>query len=86
MNDERQMSVEPWQKLLLDHLANGYSIIQGFDGEESAYGLEQTRYWAELETSRENGRSSGDVSGPAGESYESHIDAIQDLAKQLGQR
>jgi len=86
MSDDPRSTIEPWQRVLFDHLANGYSIIQGFDDEDSASAQEQTRYWAELETCRENGRSSGDVSGPAGESYESHIDAIQDLAKQLGQR
>jgi len=77
----RQM--EPWQRLLLDQLLAGYSIIQGFDDEESASGQETTRYWAELETCRANGRSSGEVSGPSGESYESHAAAMRDLAKQL---
>ncbi len=83
MSEDPRTTIEPWQHVLLDHLLNGNSIIQGFDDEESAAGQEQTRYWAELETSRENGRSSGDVSGPSGESYESHADALRDLAKQL---
>jgi len=75
--------IEPWQIAILDQLLAGYSIIQGFDDEESDSGREQTRYWSELETCRENGRSSGDVSGPSGESYESHADALRALAKQL---
>lgn len=86
MSDDPRSTVEPWQRVLLDHLANGYSIVQGFDDEESESDQETTRYWAELETSRANGQSSGDVSGPSGESYESHAGALQDLAKQLEQR
>ncbi len=68
-------TVEPWQKVLLDHLVDGFSIVQGVDHEDSPAGEERERYWAELETGRENGRSSGAVSGPSGESYESHADA-----------
>jgi hypothetical protein len=86
MNDAKKSTTEPWQIVLLDHLLNGYSIIQGFDDEESASGRERTRYWAELESSRENGRSSGAVSGPSGESYESHADALRELVKQLMRR